>query len=82
MITGAEKNSADSRKRWMNHDELVQFLENLKIMIKNQHREERAYFDKQFFELRLHIYVAFELMRRDIARLRQRVDRLEQKGQA
>ena len=60
MITGAEKNSEDSRKRWMNHDELVQFLESLKIMIKNQHREERAY----------------------IARLRQRVDRLEQKGQA
>ncbi len=56
---------------------MVQYLENLKIMIENCHRENRAYWDKQFFELRLHIYVAFELLRRRTEKLERRIAALE-----
>jgi hypothetical protein len=61
----------------MNHEEMVQYLENLKIKIENCQRENRAFFDKQFFELRLHIFVAFELLRRRVAKLERRIAALE-----
>jgi hypothetical protein len=61
----------------MSHEEMVQYLENLKIKIENCHREERAFWDKHFFELRFHIYVAFELLRRRVDRLETRTARLE-----
>jgi hypothetical protein len=53
----------------MSHEEMVQYLENLKVKIETCHREERAFWDKHFFELRLHIYVAFELLRRRVENL-------------
>lgn len=54
----------------MNHEEMVQYLENLKVKIEECSRRDREVWDRNFFELRLHIYLAFELLRR-------RVDRLE-----
>ncbi len=75
LINRVECNPEDSSRKCMSHEEMVQYLENLKIKIENHHRENRAFWDKQFFELRLHIHVAFELLRR-------RVERLEQKGQS
>jgi hypothetical protein len=61
----------------MSHEEMVQYLENLKVKIENCHREERALWDKGFFELRLHIYIAFELLRRRADRLEARIAKLE-----
>jgi len=61
----------------MSHEEMVQYLENLKVKIENCHREERAFWDKHFFELRLHIYIAFELFRRRVDRLETRIAKLE-----
>jgi hypothetical protein len=57
----------------MSHEEMVQYLENLKVKIENHHREERAFWDKHFFELRLHIYIAFDLLRRRVDRLETRI---------
>ena len=65
----------------MSHEEMVQYLENLKVKIENCHREERAFWDKQFFELRLHIYIAFELLRRRVDRLETRIVELEDAAQ-
>ena len=56
-------------RKCMSHEEMVQYLENLKVKIETCHREERAFCDKHFFELRLHIYVAFELLRRRVENL-------------
>ncbi len=64
-------------RKCMSHEEMVQYLENLKVKIENCHREERAFWDKHFFELRLHIYVAFELLRRRIDRLETRTARTD-----
>lgn len=54
----------------MNHEEMVQYLENLKMKIDECSRKDRAVWDKHLFELHLKIYLVFELLRR-------RVDRLE-----
>ena len=69
-----------SRKS-MSHEEMVQYLENLKAKIENCHREDRAFWDKHFFELRLHIYVAFEMLRRRVDRLETRTAQLNDVAQ-
>jgi hypothetical protein len=61
----------------MSHEEMVQYHENLKVKIENCHREERAFWDKHFFELRLRIYVSSELLRRRVDRLETRTPKLE-----
>lgn len=37
----------------------------------------RAHIDRQFFELKLHLYIAFEMRRRRTARLERRIAALE-----
>ena len=69
-----------SRKS-MSHEEMVQYLENLKAKIEDCHREDRAFWDKHFFELRLHIYVAFEMLRRRVDRLETRTAQLNDVAQ-
>ena len=56
---------------------MVQYLENLKVKIENCHREDRAVWDKNFFGLRLLIYVSFELLRRRVDRLETRTARTD-----
>ena len=73
LTNRAECNSEGGSRKWMNHEEMVQYLENWKIKIENCQRENRAFWDKQFFELRLDIFVAFELLRRRTAKLERRI---------
>ena len=76
-INNAEWNYEGSSRKCKSHEEMVQYLENLKVKIEECSRNDRAVWDKNFFELRLHIYVAFELLRRDANRLERRIVRLE-----
>jgi hypothetical protein len=57
----------------MSHEEMVQYLENLKVKIDECSRKDRAIWDKGFFELRLNIYLLFDLLRRRIDRLEARM---------
>ncbi len=77
LTNSAGCNYEGSSRKCMSHEEMVQYLENLKVKIENCHREERAFWDKHFFELRLHIYIAFELFRRRVDRLETRIAKLE-----
>jgi hypothetical protein len=64
-------------KHHMNHEEMVQYLENLKVKIDECSRKDRAVWDKGFFELRLNIFLLFELLRRRVDRLEARIVKLE-----
>ena len=77
LTSSAGCNYEGSSRKRMGHEEMVQYLEKLKAKIENCHREERAFWDKHFFELRLHIYVAFELLRRRVDRFETRIAKLE-----
>jgi hypothetical protein len=61
----------------MSHEEMVQYLENLKLMIEDCHRKDRAACDKNFFELRLYLHLLFDLLRRDADRLEARIVKLD-----
>ena len=52
--------------------ELPDYIKRLQAVVATADAEGvkyRAHLDRQFFELKLHIYIAFELMRRRIERL-------------
>ena len=69
--------SGKCMKHHTTHEEMVQYLENLKVMIEDCRRKDQALRDKHFFELRLDIYLLFKLLRRSTDSLAERIARLE-----
>lgn len=57
--------------------EVPEYIKRLRVLIETEQAQHRAHMDRQFFELKLHIYIAFELLRRRTARLEMRISRLE-----
>jgi hypothetical protein len=63
----------------MSHEEMVQYLEKLKVKIENCHREEREYHEQQHRETRALIRSFYDELRQQNQQLRQRVENLERK---
>jgi hypothetical protein len=60
--------------------ELPDYIKRLQAVLAADQAEwpkRRAHLDRQFFELNLHIYILFEMLRRHVDRLERRISRLE-----
>lgn len=60
--------------------ELPDYIKRLQAVLAADQAEwpkRRAHLDRQFFELNLHIYILFEMLRRRADRLKTRVSKLE-----
>ena len=81
LTNSAGVNYEGSSRVFMSHEEMVQYLKNLKVKIENCHREEREYFDRKFEETHALIRSSYAHLQQQHDHLRQRVENLERNQQ-
>src|SRR5437867_13371185 len=81
LTNSAGVNYEGSSRVFMSHEEMVQYLKNLKVMIEYCHREEREYFDRKFEETNALIRISYAHRKQQHDHRRPRDETLERHQQ-